>query len=422
MGAHRVAFATLRIALFRLVALAAFLSLLVVGTSDALTHGSRVGPVRYLVEGRARAVVIEGAITYAGASRPLRVVLEARSAGLDHDTWHRVSGRTIRVRDGINRFSLRWTTFPAGQPLEVRVDAIDHGQVVAHGQIRRVQGGDPGTVFYSGEGDAGAADVGDPLAALIGVSDGIIRLVQSYGVLNLGSRFDGLWTTPGTHCGHTAAVPSQSSVASEPITELAGFSLGRLGPIYFLIANPAWESQINYILLLDPGGMADMQGSCDTSVQPNVALAKWLGARSTNRLVIMAGPSTLKEGYAGLDTYYLKGLFPAEQKQVMICETPNMHDHLHYLVNDKGGFGWMVGAPPPSSCPGGQPRKGWPPASGPTQPAPTPGQPVPTQPNPTVPAAPAAALSQGPAAPEGFWYAISLSGFRPEHRCVDVLL
>jgi hypothetical protein len=232
-----------------------------------------------------------------------------------------------------------------------------------------VSSGDPGTIFYSGKGDAGAGDVGD----------NTIRLVQSYQLLGLGPHFDGKWTSD-TECDPSQAVTSRSSIGSEPITELAGFSLGRLGPIYFL-RKSSWVGQISYILLLDPGTASEMQASCDSNsnIAPASALARWLGTRAANQLVVLAGPATLSDKYAGLDKYYLSSLSPSQQQQVLICSATSP-DHDSFLEDQKGGFGWMVSAPPPSSCPPHtQERKGWrspagqgsSPASQPTSPAPS---------------------------------------------------
>lgn len=214
--------------------------------------------------------------------------------------------------------------------------------------MRVASSGDPATVFYSGKGDAGAGDVGD----------NNVRLVASNGPLGLGPHFDGKWT--GNYvCDTSASVPARSSIGSEPITELAGFSLGRLGPIYFLHRS-SWVSQISYILILDPGTEGEMS-ECDanSTIAPAAALADWLAMRPANRLVIMAGPATLSDDYAGLDKYYLSGLSPSQQQQVLICYS-GAPDHPAFLESQNGGFGWMVSAPPPASCPSHtQERKGW---------------------------------------------------------------
>jgi hypothetical protein len=239
-----------------------------------------------------------------------------------------------------------------------------------------VRAGDPGTVFFSGEGDAGAGDVGD----------NVIRLVASFQFLGLGPHFDGRWTSD-TQCDPSNAVPSVSSIGSEPITELAGFSLGRLGPIYFLRDHPSWASQIDYVLLLDPGSGAEMS-PCDprSDIAPAATLAAWLGERSTNQLFIMAGPATLSDNYGGLDKYYLSDITPQLRSQVRVCYA-SAPDHPSFLEDYKGGFGWMVSAAPPVSCPGGShTRPGWgggsPSSSTPTTPPST------TPPTTTTPSSP----------------------------------
>jgi hypothetical protein len=269
----------------------------------------------------------------------------------------------------------------------LRVVVIAQGRVIGRSRVRFVTAGDPGAIFYSGKGDAGAGDVGD----------NVVRLVASFQLLGLGPHFDGQWTG-SNECETSHAVTAGSNFGSEPITELAGFSLGRLGPVYFLHSS-SWVSQISYILLLDPGSTSEMASSCDShsSIAPAATLARWLGMRSSNRLVVMAGPATLSDKYAGLDKYYLSGFPPALQQQVLICYSGSP-DHDSFLEGQKGGFGWMVGAPPPTTCPPHtQERTNW---RTPASKAP-PLQPVP--PKSTAPAAP------GPL-PAGEFYVMNAEG------------
>jgi hypothetical protein len=323
-------------------ALIAFLVFVLLGVptqSQAATAHS----VGFSVGGRAHAIRASGVVDHRGVpsgKRAWLAVLQQRVDRKEHPRWLSRASTPVRNRRGSYRYDLRWADPPTGRPLALRVLVVAHGDVVGRSRVRSVTAGDPGTVFYSGEGDAGASDV----------SSGVVRLVQSLGFLGLGHAYDGEWTG-SNECETAEAVPTQLPSGGEPITELAGYSLGRLGPIYFLRSS-TWVPQISYILLLDPGNGNEMAASCDAhgDIGPAGALAAWLGLSSSNRLVVMAGPATLADNFAGLDKYYLHGLSSSSQTQVLICYTASP-GHDSFLDGGKGGFGWMVGAPPPTSCP-----------------------------------------------------------------------
>jgi hypothetical protein len=346
------------------------------GTGDAQSFrqqrsaSAAAVPVSIAVDGREHEVIAAGAITRQDVpqTRHLRVVLQNLTE--KHGRWLWATRSSGRVADHgrVLKYLLRWARPPTNRPLMLRTVVLLGKHLLARSAATQVTAGDPGTVFYSGEGDAGAGDVGDNTT----------RLVASFGFLGLGPHFDGKWT--GSHpCETSNAVTARASIGSEPITELAGFSLGRLGPIYFLRQRPAWISQISYILLLDPGTASEMT-ECEprSQIAPAGALASWLASRTSNRLVIMAGPATLADNYSGLDRYYLRGLQATEQRQVLICHTGSP-SHDAFLENQLGGYGWMVSAPVPTTCPHGtSERSGW------RSPLP-PGSPSPPPPSPTAP-------------------------------------
>jgi hypothetical protein len=286
-------------------------------------------------EGRQREILVSGVLN---GAHPANTRLLLQQLAEVHGRWlWRTRSRT-RVRG--EHFRLRWRRPTLGAPLLIRAIALARGKLIARSAATQVTAGDPGAVFYSGKGQAGAGDVGD----------NSIRLVAGFTFLH--PHYDGLWTGPH-ECETVNALPSRSSIGSEPITELAGFSLGRLGPIYFIDRWPSWIGQVSYILLFDPGPQSEMS-PCDPrpDIAPAAALARWLSLHSSNRLVIMAGPETLSDNYAGLDHYYLHGLSPVGQRQVLICAA-GRPDHTHFLAGPDGGYGWMVGAPTPGSCPSG---------------------------------------------------------------------
>ncbi len=401
-----------------LLAMASLITLVLTLAAPKLASGNTSAPrVTYSADGQATAVLVRGTVVRTPALTRVRVVVQARAANR-HAKWRTRASEVLRLTRHRTRFLLTWRGPTRPTLFDVRLLVIADG-VVVHGSTKRVRAGDPATIYYSGEGQAGAADVNGDL----------ITLVASSGVLGLAPTYNGLWTTG--NCGTGNAVPSQSNIGGNPITELAGFSLGRLGPIYFLDAHPFWESQINYILLLDPGSAKDMFApSCDSypAIKPWVALGQWLANSPSHHLVVMAGPATHSDGFAGLDLYYLSQITPAERRQVMICYASSP-DHPDFLDDADHGFGWMVGAPRPSACPSGtETVLATPPAPNEPQPAPTAPTPAPTTPTPT-PANPApstpspspgASISLGWSTAHSSWVSMTVTGFPPgayEYTC-----
>ncbi|HZN16010.1 MAG TPA: hypothetical protein VFB78_17210 [Acidimicrobiales bacterium] len=77
---------------------------------------------------------------------------------------------------------------------------------------------------------------------------------------------------------------------------LVGYSLGRLGPVYFLRAAPSRWGEIDTIYLLDPGPEGPMNGGCDNpdiskAERPGVYLAQWLKGDSKRALIVVSSTS-----------------------------------------------------------------------------------------------------------------------------------
>ncbi len=236
------------------------LTLALVALSSAVSgqkttaHPTRATSVSIAADGRQREVVLTGVID--GVDSPKEGRLEGLIQQLTEKHGHWLWATRVRrhIRNRSSAFSLTWHHPPSEQPLILRIALVGRGQLVALSRAISLVAGDPGAVFYSGEKDAGAPDVN---------GSSVVRLVESRGFLGLGPAYDGQWRAG--NCNTSDAVPSQLPANREPITELAGFSIGRLGPIYFLDDHPAWESQISYILLFDPGSASEMLASCDTA-------------------------------------------------------------------------------------------------------------------------------------------------------------
>jgi hypothetical protein len=134
-------------------------------------------------------------------------------------------------------------------------------------------------------------------------------------------------------------------VGDTRITTVAAWSKPRNLPFALLNANPGWISQVNYILLFDPGNEDEYNGSrCPSTPTAAARLVTWLAQRSSNTLVILAGDVTAQDRHAGIQ----RGLFnkvrdyvrrhPREQiqKQVVVCNYSSMsHEDVWVNFHDK---------------------------------------------------------------------------------------
>lgn len=352
----------------------------------------------YAVDGRPTTIEATGKLTIPrGTQRRVTILLQERRGRGSKARWRNRGRTVVAARRRSVKFRVVWRRPPLEKKVHVRVVALYRSRTIATSHVKAVTAGDPGTVFYSGEGNAGAGEA--PGAAW--------RLVAEKSIFR--NNFDGVWTAGP--CDPTAAASVPRVAREQAITQLAGYSLGRLGPIYFLKkATDRW-ADIDYILLLDPGGVDDLSGSCDSNqdIAPWHLLDDWLASRSTNRLVIMSGKLTSSAEHSAIRAFYLREMSDVMLKQqVLVCDADLNHDD---FMKDPDGYGWMVGGHAPHSCPAGSksytvPKHPWPQDDTPSSPGEGTGAPQ-------VPAVRTVQLNQGPAAPAGFWYAVRLGGFVP---------
>ena len=318
-------------------------------------------------------------------------------------------------------------------------------------------------VFYAGEGTAG------------------IKEAKPYAAYTLS---EGSWTGHG-RCDTSSAIPDTNG---RPITTLAGHSLGRLGPVYYLKrASKARRDRVRYVFLSDPGSFATLVDSCDTDrrIDADGVLASWLASNPTrNRLIIMGGADSFDLGGGALfnglrSIYFRKFVSAGVGGQVLVCNAekggvPYSHGDViktfANLIDDAdapstcplGLYGWRPGQKPYANTivqwnadpspqrtawlVGEDGKRRWIPDVGtfgclqqrvggprrlaarildllPDQrgvhatcasvPAGPPQQGPPESQSPPAGGAPSVSLAQGPAAPAGYRYAITLSGFAP---------
>jgi hypothetical protein len=159
---------------------------------------------------------------------------------------------------------------------------------------------------------------------------------------------------------------SSPSLVPSTVTTLAGWSYGRLGPAYFLISATAEQrARIHAIILFDPGSASNMEGACDETLHPRVAvaLATWLQANSANHLLILTGHDTENRlpiisrisiggtrlghaGFNGLWHFYLPAIWRQPfADRALVCDYDNLSHEK--VIED---FRWTVRFPP-SGCP-----------------------------------------------------------------------
>lgn len=148
----------------------------------------------------------------------------------------------------------------------------------------------------------------------------------------------------GGHCNPENADDFPEVVNNKRITTLAGWSIARLGPLYFLkTASQQRKSEINYILLIDPGSRADYNNNDCDQMDPSQSklLADWLSSNPNNHLTILAGAVT-KDRHT---TQWINGVPYAHQgiqeklfapdirghdiaNQVLVCNYDNADHHV----------------------------------------------------------------------------------------------
>jgi hypothetical protein len=134
------------------------------------------------------------------------------------------------------------------------------------------------------------------------------------------------------------------------VNTLAGWSSGRLGPMYFLHLFPQQWSQIHTIILFDPGNLENMSdpnpnAGCDSKLKkPSITqmLASWL-KQPDNELLVLTGavseekpiafriPGTSIEVFAGkpqfhgLWNYYFHDLWQTDMgSRAIVCDYDNL--------------------------------------------------------------------------------------------------
>lgn len=195
----------------------------------------------------------------------------------------------------------------------------------------------PASVFFSPNDEAATGTAGLPA-----ISDRDLKKAQ--------------WA-PGNCNTILAASPD---VVPASVRTLAGWSVGRLGPLYYLSAagTEARRAQVQTIILFDPGSQENMEeeDGCDTQLHPSInsLLADWLRSSDRHQLLVLAGRDTEEHTYylwgrsrfSGLWKYYFAEIWNQDfAGRALVCDYNGM-GHEDVLRTFYG-----VVKHPPDGCP-----------------------------------------------------------------------
>lgn len=259
-----------------------------------------------------------------------------------------------------------------------------------------------GIIFYSGENEAGVAEADQ-------YSDWeYVEHNQPLGITY------SEWAEGGCSPDAAATHPSDRN-----LHVLVGYSIGRLGPIYFLRHRSRWN-EIDTIWLLDPGPKGEMDPpSCDGQLaptrRPGQDLAEWLAGSSNRRLIVISAYSTNSDGRDGLEQYYLNDIRqmpPDVANRAFLCVDgstghrqapgvymPLVHGTTSCPAPARGdGSGPLAGTPTPTTAPPAtSPPATSPPATSPAATSPPATSPPATSPPATSPPATSPPATSPPA-------------------------
>jgi hypothetical protein len=147
--------------------------------------------------------------------------------------------------------------------------------------------------------------------------------------------------------------------AGSRITTVAAWSLAKNAPFALLdfTPTPAWVSQINYIILYDPGTYKEYkEAKCESSAKASRKLTTWLAASSGHHLLVLGGGVLAGDNYRGIQHFLFADAKSYHNKpgqnirrQIIVCPYPKLsHEDLWIDLNKQ-----MTVAPITSinSCP-----------------------------------------------------------------------
>ncbi|HZQ64443.1 MAG TPA: hypothetical protein VFA66_04365 [Gaiellaceae bacterium] len=161
----------------------------------------------------------------------------------------------------------------------------------------------------------------------------------------------GSWVAGNCSAARASVIPGLAT--QDVAATLSGWSIGRLGPIYYLSsAGSQRVGQVRTIVLFDPGNSSDMRASCDVRYDINSLLANWLRANGGTHLIVLTGQLSEeakagKSSFAGLWKYYFAGIWNQPfADRALVCDYKNLDHKLVFKY-----FSWMARNPVIGACP-----------------------------------------------------------------------
>jgi hypothetical protein len=163
------------------------------------------------------------------------------------------------------------------------------------------------------------------------------------------------WSREGSDCSTQYSDYWPASFDGRKITRASAWSLGRLGITYLLKQNPTRSSQLDTIILFDPGSLGDYESYCDLKYPQDELMATWLSGSSSRRLIVLAGKVTRDVDHPDAQGRHHQGiqrhLFPAirnagRASQVLVCNYDSV-GHPDLLRT----FSSLVASGSATSCP-----------------------------------------------------------------------
>lgn len=155
-------------------------------------------------------------------------------------------------------------------------------------------------------------------------------------------------------CGTRAAVNAvKAKLGTRTPSTLAGWSIGRLGPVYLLSQSDTYRASTRLVVLVDPGSRSEMNAENTCEKNAGATLGSWLSMNRDNRLVIIAASATAADRGSGLREFYLKGIRDkGMSSRTAVCNAPGVShdDAARRWINDTRT---SYIANPRSSCPYG---------------------------------------------------------------------
>ena len=168
-------------------------------------------------------------------------------------------------------------------------------------------------------------------------------MVESKGVTH---AFDGAEVWKGTStCNSDRAMPRRTT---QTFDRLVGYSLGRLGPAYYLQQREQHHTvgAVRSVVILDPG--AGDVFDCDRRSGAGYTYATWMRQNPANRLLIITAEASARDGYRALQDVYASKLGGDVAARVLICDAPAVKH-----ANVPTAFKALLSGTTATACPSG---------------------------------------------------------------------